>query len=102
MQGALRVRSWRWDTADVSTVRLSGLFALQAAEKLLLAEGSKMALVALEGSSAQGVYGLVANLGSLVVRLVFAPLEEAAFAAFSRCVIRDPAQGSNREGEGVE
>ncbi len=31
----------------------------------------------------QGVYGLVSNLGSLVVRTLFQPLEEAAFAAFS-------------------
>jgi oligosaccharide translocation protein RFT1 len=54
------------------------------AEKLLLAEGSKLALVALESSYNQGVYGLVANLGSLVVRLLFTPVEEAAFTAFSR------------------
>ena len=32
----------------------------------------------------QGVYGLVSNLGSLVVRLLFQPFEEAAFLAFSR------------------
>ena len=31
----------------------------------------------------QGVYGLVSNLGSLAVRTLFQPLEEAAFAAFS-------------------
>ena len=34
--------------------------------------------------SVQGVYGLVTNLGSLVVRLLFQPFEEAAFLAFSR------------------
>jgi hypothetical protein len=28
---------------------------------------------------------LVANLGSLAVRLLFTPVEEAAFTAFSRC-----------------
>jgi hypothetical protein len=32
----------------------------------------------------QGVFGLVNNLGSLVVRLIFAPFEDAAFTAFSR------------------
>ena len=32
----------------------------------------------------QGVYGLVVNLGSLVVRTLFQPFEEAAFLAFSR------------------
>ncbi len=30
----------------------------------------------------QGVYGMVSNLGSLVVRLLFQPLEEGAFTAF--------------------
>lgn len=53
-------------------------------EKLLLAEGSKLVLVAFETSYNQGVYGLVSNLGSLVVRTVFQPFEEAAFIAFSR------------------
>ena len=32
----------------------------------------------------QGVYGLVASLGSLVVRTLFQPVEEAAFTAFSK------------------
>ena len=32
------------------------------------------------------MYGLVVNLGSLVVRTLFAPLEDVAFAAFSRWV----------------
>jgi oligosaccharide translocation protein RFT1 len=57
---------------------------LLQAEKLLLAEGSKLALVAVESSYNQGVYGLVSNLGSLVVRIVFQPFEEVAFATFSR------------------
>lgn len=52
----------------------------------MLSEGSKLALVGFESSYNQGVYGLVANLGSLVVRLLFTPIEEAAFTAFSRCV----------------
>ena len=32
----------------------------------------------------QGVYGLVSSLGSLVVRTLFQPVEEAAFTAFSK------------------
>lgn len=40
-------------------------------------------LVIWETSYNQGVYGLVANLGSLVVRTLFQPLEDAAFLAFS-------------------
>jgi oligosaccharide translocation protein RFT1 len=55
---------------------------------LVLSEGSKLALVGFESSYNQGVYGLVANLGSLVVRLLFTPIEEAAFTAFSRCVCK--------------
>lgn len=54
----------------------------QAAEKLALAEGSKMVMVT-QPPAAQGVYGLVTNLGALVVRTAFQPFEEAAFTAFS-------------------
>jgi oligosaccharide translocation protein RFT1 len=57
--------------------------ALKAVEKLVLSEGNKMVLVARETSYSQGVYGLVANLGSLVVRTVFQPFEEATFTAYS-------------------
>lgn len=57
---------------------------VQAAEKLVLAEGSKMAVAAFQGSHDQGVYGLVNGLGSIVVRTLFQPFEEAAFAAFSK------------------
>ena len=53
-------------------------------EKLILAEGSKGVLAGLATSYDQGVVGLVSNLGSLVVRTLLQPLEEAAFAAFSR------------------
>ncbi|KAI8466551.1 MAG: Rft protein-domain-containing protein [Monoraphidium minutum] len=83
-KGELRPRLRRWDGEDWQTLRLSGVFALQSAEKLVLAEGSKIALVAVETGYNQGVYGLVSNLGSLVVRLVLQPFEEVAFAAFSR------------------
>jgi len=50
----------------------------------VLAEGSKLVLVATQSAAQQGVYGLASNLGSLVVRTVFQPLEEAAFLAFAR------------------
>lgn len=53
-------------------------------EKQVLAEGSKMVLVAVQSKYNQGVYGLVGNLGSLLVRMLFQPLEEIAFATFSR------------------
>ena len=60
------------------------LCVCQAGEKLLLAEGSKLVMATFENSRAQGVYGLVTNLGSLVVRTLFQPIEEAAFLSFSK------------------
>ncbi|BDA46912.1 probable protein RFT1 homolog [Coccomyxa sp. Obi] len=68
----------------MDVIWICGVFTLQALEKLLLAEGSKMVMVAFQSSYNQGVYGLVSNLGSLVVRTIFQPFEEAAFLAFSR------------------
>ena len=47
-------------------------------------EGSRMVMALCQSSYNQGVYGLVTNLGSLVVRTIFFPVEEAAFRAFSR------------------
>lgn len=68
---------------DSQILQVCGAFTLQAIEKLLLAEGSKMVMAFVQDSHCQGVYGLVSNLGSLVVRTLFQPFEEAAFAVFS-------------------
>ncbi|KAG1680360.1 hypothetical protein FOA52_015451 [Chlamydomonas sp. UWO 241] len=73
-----------WGPEERGAVWMSAIFSLQAAEKQVLAEGSKFVLAGMQSSYNQGVYGLVANLGSLVVRTLFQPLEEIAFAAFSR------------------
>lgn len=54
-----------------------------------------MAAAGFQGPAAQGVYGLVAGLGSLVVRTLFQPFEEAAFLAFSR-EQGERAQGGQR------
>jgi oligosaccharide translocation protein RFT1 len=69
---------------DPEVLHISGAFTLQAVGKLLLAEGSKAVLATTTPLNEQGVYGLVNNLGSLVVRTVFQPYEEIAFVAFSR------------------
>lgn len=73
---------WR-PALDPDVLKTAGIFGLQAFQKHFLAEGEKMVLVAVESSYNQGVYGLVNNLGSLVARLVFQPIEEAAFASFT-------------------
>ncbi|GLC67093.1 hypothetical protein PLESTF_000514400 [Pleodorina starrii] len=72
-----------WTPLERRVLGTSAIFTLQAVEKLALAEGSKLVLASLQSAVNQGVYGLVSNLGSLVVRTLFQPLEEAAFAAFS-------------------
>ena len=43
-----------------------------------------MVMATAQSAYDQGVYGLVTNLGSLVVRTLFQPFEEAAFTAFSK------------------
>ena len=43
-----------------------------------------MAVAAFQGARGQGVYGLVTSLGSILVRTLFQPFEEAAFVAFSK------------------
>ena len=58
-------------------------FTFQAAGKLVLAEGSKAVLAMVTSEDVQGVYGLVNNLGSLVVRTLFQPFEELVFVTFS-------------------
>ncbi|GIL64160.1 hypothetical protein Vafri_18121 [Volvox africanus] len=72
-----------WTPLERHVLATSAVFTLQAVEKLALAEGSKVVLATMQSAVNQGVYGLVSNLGSLVVRTLFQPLEEAAFAAFS-------------------
>ena len=67
---------------------------VQAGEKLLLQEGSRVVMVLCATSDSQGVYGLVTNLGSLVVRTLFQPLEEAAFLAFSQPQVPPDDPGS--------
>lgn len=67
-----------------SLSRLSLIFTIQSLEKLVLAEGEKMVMVMVESNFNQGVYGLVSNLGSLVVRTLYQPFEEAAFTSFRK------------------
>lgn len=58
------------------------LFTWQGAQKMLLQEASRIAL-STYSARATGVYGEVQNLGSVVVRMVFWPVENAAFRSFS-------------------
>ena len=90
-------RAW-----DPELLRMCAVFSLQSVEKHVLAEGEKLVLAIFQSGYDQGVYGLVSNLGSLVVRIVFQPFEEAAFTAFSHSA-QGPAgaslAGRRRQGE---
>lgn len=59
-------------------------FTVQSVEKLILTEGEKMILVHYNTNlNDHGIYSLVSNIGSLVARFVFQPLEESSYSEFS-------------------
>lgn len=59
-------------------------FAQQSVQKAILAEGEKLLLSITAPDANLGPYAVASNLGSLVVRTVFLPTEEAAFTTLSR------------------
>lgn len=61
------------------------LFTLkwQSLQKLILQEGEKFVLFGVSTLADQGIYAVVNNLGSLVARFLFQPLEEISFSIFS-------------------
>lgn len=61
-------------------------FSKQTALKLLLTEGEKLVLVNISSVDSYdlGIYAMVFNLGSLVARFVFAPVEEISYSLFAR------------------
>lgn len=73
----------RW-APPPAEVALARQVCWQAAQKYILTEGERLILLALAPLVQQGAFALVGNLGSLVARLLLQPLEEIAFAAFSR------------------
>lgn len=60
-------------------------FCSQTVLASILIEGEKMVLITLGVSTqVRGSYSLVSNLGSLVVRIIFLPLEETAYIEFCK------------------
>jgi len=67
--------------------QLRGLYWVylwQSVEKLVLTEGEKFVLWGYTSFINQGIYSVVNNLGSLVVRFLFQPIEEICFSLFSK------------------
>merc|ERR1712048_1134828 len=56
---------------------------IMAGQKMLLGEGEKILLLFIFKEETWGVYALVSNFGSLILRLLFAPVEEIAFSFFA-------------------
>jgi len=71
-----------------ATMDLVLTFSWQAVQKLVLQEGEKFVLYFTSSLPNQGIYSIVNNLGSLVARFLFQPLEEISFSAFSEIANR--------------
>ncbi|CAG8711248.1 14913_t:CDS:2, partial [Acaulospora morrowiae] len=59
-------------------------FTKQSLLKHILTEGDKMLITWLSNTSDQGIYAFVVNYGSLVVRILYQPLEETGRTLFSK------------------
>jgi len=58
--------------------------SLLAVQKLFLTEGERILAVSFLTSEEMGRLGLVTNLGSIVLRIIFAPIEDIAFTGLAR------------------
>lgn len=77
--------SWRAAGAEVmKEATLLCQFFNESCLRLVLTEGERFALAMFGSSAAMGHYDLVANLGSLVARLLFRVWENACFVKWSR------------------
>lgn len=75
---------------DSGQLALTWSFFKQGLLKQLLTEGERYLMTAFHmlSFSEQGLYDVVANLGSLAARFLFQPVEENAYVYFSRTVER--------------
>ncbi|EFA74865.1 RFT1 family protein [Heterostelium album PN500] len=64
--------------------KLTGLYTWQSIQKLLLTEGEKFVLYFSENLTSQAIFSVVSNLGSLIARFFFQPIEESCFSMFPK------------------
>ncbi|KAF2077240.1 hypothetical protein CYY_001429 [Polysphondylium violaceum] len=69
---------------DKHLLKLTGLYTWQTIQKLLLTEGEKYILYFSETLVSQAIFSVVSNLGSLIVRFLFLPIEESCFLMFPK------------------
>lgn len=69
---------------DASTKQSLKDFSFLSFLKLILQEFERIVLVVMDTAKISSVYTLISNLGSIVVRYIFAPLNEIMFNYFSR------------------
>lgn len=65
-------------------LKLCGVLTLQSVLKHILTEGDKLVLTMFASHYDMGVYSVAFNIGSLVPRMIFLPIEEASKAIFSK------------------
>ena len=76
--------SLQLDQKTKNTLLLVLSFTWQSFEKLLLQESEKLVLKFTNTLTDQGIFSVVSNLGSLVVRFLFQPIEEIGFTLFGK------------------
>ncbi|KAI8347338.1 Rft protein-domain-containing protein [Blakeslea trispora] len=65
--------------------------------KHVLTEGDKMLISVLSSSQDRGVYAFVVNYGSLIVRILFQPLEETSRTFFSKILLTNQEKKEDNE-----
>ena len=90
--------------ADPELTSLSWTFFKQTVVKQVLTEGERYVMTFFDSLSFadQGVYDIVNNLGSLVVRFLFQPIEESGNVFFSRTLKRGGGGGAGTAGGNEE
>lgn len=92
-----RLQSWLAAQLGPSQLQLLLAFSGQSVVKHLLTEGDRIVLTAVSTQEQRGVYAVVQNYGSLVVRLMFQPLEESTRTLMSKLLLTDATHsGSSR------
>ncbi|GMF12211.1 unnamed protein product [Phytophthora lilii] len=84
-----------WCYAELMTLLVP--LSVQSGVKYLLAEGDKWVLTGFASLQHMGVYGLVSNLGSLVPRIVFLPIEEATKTVFSKLALAQKQKSDDKD-----